>query len=125
MASRRMAELLGATPVRRTPPPEFDDVRSKFHRCGSPLLTRSMYYTGNYVFQESIVDKSVVVLDRLFYSSGAYGMATVIQSIDQLPPVGAAVYQWPEDLVAPAMVFHVVVSPEKRDQCPPSVRALS
>lgn len=102
----------------KSPPDCVSHLREDFDKLPSPL--RRLYYSlSNYVFAAMIEECSetgVVVCDRFWHSTAAYAMATDVKIGDrlQLPPKGHWVYEWPEDLLKPDLIYFLSVSEEER-----------
>ncbi|XP_059585803.1 UMP-CMP kinase 2, mitochondrial [Alligator mississippiensis] len=101
----------------RSPPACISEWRKTFDDKPNHIR-RAFYALGNYLVALEIAKasiKSPVIVDRYWHSTAAYSIATEISGKKQnLPPEHHEVYQWPEDLLKPDLVFLLTVSPEER-----------
>lgn len=115
--ARRLAEAQPAgQPVVVTPPTAILPQRMRFDKCGVQRFRRAYYCAGNYIayardiapaLARDTTTTTAVVVDRFFFSTVAYALAASTHSIEELPPVGSPIYQWPPDLPRPAGVVFV------------------
>lgn len=109
LVTRTLAEKLSGVAI-STPPPQFTEIRNTF-RGQEEAVARAFYSAANYIAAEGILaasQSSVVVVDRWWCSTCAMALANGCL-YDSLPPSGAAVYRWPEDLPAPDAGFLLCV----------------
>ncbi|XP_053523014.1 UMP-CMP kinase 2, mitochondrial isoform X3 [Artibeus jamaicensis] len=101
----------------RSPPPCISQWRKIFDDEPT-IVKRAFYSLGNYIVASEIAEESTrspVIVDRYWHSTAAYTMATEVSgAVQQLPPAGHSVYQWPKDLLRPDLVLLLSVSPEER-----------
>ncbi|XP_046679601.1 UMP-CMP kinase 2, mitochondrial-like isoform X2 [Homalodisca vitripennis] len=115
--SNRLAKLISGRQL-GTPPAELLGLREQFDKHELELR-RAYYALGNYMAAEQvrqIYRTDPVIMDRFWHSTAAYAIAQ--QSVESynatLPPEGDSVYEWPNDLLRPDIVFFLSVSESKR-----------
>ncbi|XP_062863130.1 UMP-CMP kinase 2, mitochondrial isoform X2 [Trichomycterus rosablanca] len=83
-----------------------------------PLIRRAFYALGNYITAGQIMRESLhapVIVDRYWHSTAAYAIANAVSGkVQNLPPVGSEIYNWPSDLLRPNLVLLLSVSPQER-----------
>ncbi|XP_076465683.1 UMP-CMP kinase 2, mitochondrial-like [Babylonia areolata] len=98
-----------------TPPPCLLPLRPFFDKL--PEIVRRAYYSlGNYIVAQQIAAECqtrVVLMDRYWHSTAAYGIANET-SMGDLPPLGHESYCWPTDLLKPTTVIFLTVSEQVR-----------
>jgi thymidylate kinase len=55
-------------------------------------------------------------MDRFFYSTAAYAIATATTTMEELPPIGSGLYLWPADLPKPTAVVLLQTDSEMRSR---------
>lgn len=120
--SKKLATAINGVKC-NTPPAVLQTLRPKFD-AHPPILRRAYYALGNYVIAKQIEETlkfSPVILDRFYHSTAVYTIARDLQELglglEELPPSGDPVYQWPQDLKPiPDAVFYLDVKEYIRSQ---------